>query len=115
MLVFAIAGDIVIPITQETAADATAPLVDVVHRRRHGGVLHCRSRQHGLCATALRRLYEADLSAGRNRIRWAEFAVSAPLSTLLIALYAGVTDVTALVVIGAATLVMIVCGWMQEA
>ena len=34
---------------------------------------------------------------------------------LLIALYTGVTDVTALVVIGAATLVTVVCGWMQEA
>ena len=63
----------------------------------------------------LRATYEADLRAGRNRIRWAEFAVSAPLLMLLIALYTGVTDVTALVVVGAATMVMIVCGWMQEA
>ena len=34
---------------------------------------------------------------------------------LLIALYTGVTDVAALVAVGVASLVMIVCGWMQEA
>ena len=70
---------------------------------------------HALCATVLRATYEADLRAGRNRIRWAEFAVSAPMLMLLIALYTGVTDVAALVAVGVATLVMIVCGWMQEA
>ena len=70
---------------------------------------------HGLSATLLRPTYEAELRAGRNRIRWAEFAVSAPILMLLIALYTGVTDVAALVVVGVATLVMIVCGWMQEA
>ena len=34
---------------------------------------------------------------------------------LLVALLTGVREVTAIVVIGAATIVMVVCGWMQEA
>ena len=34
---------------------------------------------HALCATVVRATYEADLRAGRNRIRWAEFAISAPM------------------------------------
>ena len=73
------------------------------------------SANHLLSATVLNRLYEADLRRGRNRIRWAEFVVGAPILMLVIALYTGVTDVTALVVVGAATIVMICCGWMQEA
>ena len=78
VLVFAIAGDIVIPITHETAADATAPLVDVSIGDVMAAYFIAAAVNHALCATALRRLYEADLSAGRNRIRWAEFAVQRP-------------------------------------
>lgn len=70
---------------------------------------------HAASATVLNRLYEADLRRGRNRIRWAEYAVSAPILMLLIALYTGVHDATALVVVAACTIVMICCGWMQEA
>ena len=73
------------------------------------------SANHLLSATLLNRFYEADLRRGRNRLRWAEYAVGATILMLVIALYTGVTDVTALVVVGAATIVMICCGWMQEA
>ena len=115
LLVLVIASDIVIPITHQVRSDATAPVLDVSIGVVMAAFFVAAAVNHFVSATVLHRLYETDLQAGRNRIRWAEFAVSAPLLMLLIALYTGVTDVTALVVIGAATLVMIVCGWMQEA
>ena len=115
VLVLLIAGDVVIAITHQRGPVATAPLVDVSIGVVMAAYFVAAAVSHGLCATVLRKTYEDDLRAGRNRIRWVEFAVTAPILMLLIALYTGVTDVTALVVIGAATLVMIVCGWMQEA
>jgi hypothetical protein len=114
LLVLVVAGDIVIPVTHEVRT-AAEPLLDVSVGAVMAAFFVASAVNHALSATVLHRLYEADLQAGRNRIRWAEFAVSAPLLMLLIALYTGVTDVTALVVIGAATLVTVVCGWMQEA
>jgi hypothetical protein len=115
LLVLVVAGDIVIPITHEVGSSAAEPLLDVSVGALMAAFFVAAAVNHALSATVLHRFYEADLQAGRNRIRWAEFAVSAPILMLLIALYTGVTDVTALVLIGAATLVMIVCGWMQEA
>ena len=115
LLVLVMAGDIVIPVTHEVRHRAAEPLLDVSVGVVMAAFFVASAVNHALSATVLHRLYEADLQAGRNRIRWAEFAVSAPLLMLLIALYTGVTDVAALVVIGAATLVMVVCGWMQEA
>lgn len=104
-LVLTIAGDIRIPVDD---------LVEVSVGALMAAYFLAAALNHGLSATLLRRIYEAELSAGRNRIRWLEFALSAPVLMLLIALYTGVSDLAALVVIGAATVVMIVCGWMQE-
>lgn len=69
---------------------------------------------HGLSATVLNGTYEADLRRGRNRGRWIELAVGSPILMVLIALFAGVTDIVALAVIVAASVVMVACGWMQE-
>ena len=115
VLVFAIAGDVLLPITHDAGSGATALLVEVSVGAVMAAYFVAAAVNHGLSATLLRRPYEADLRAGRNRIRWAEFAVSAPMLMLLIALHTGVTNLTALVVIGIATLVMILGGWMQEA
>lgn len=115
VLVVLVAGDVAVAVTHETASTATATVVEVSVGALMAAYFLAAVLNHALSATLLRRTYEEDLRAGRNRIRWAEFAVSAPILMLLIALYTGVTDVTVLVVIGAATLVMIVCGWMQEA
>lgn len=115
VLVLLIAGDTIIPITHDVGARAAAPMLDVSVGVLMAAYFVAAAVDHGLSATVLHRTYEADLQAGRNRIRWAEFAVSAPILMLLIALYTGVTDVTTLVVIVAATLVLVTCGWMQEA
>ncbi|WP_372733977.1 heliorhodopsin HeR [Nocardioides sp.] len=69
---------------------------------------------HGSSATLLNGAYEADLRRGRNRGRWVELAVSSPILMVLIALFAGVTDIVALAVVVAASVVMVACGWMQE-
>jgi hypothetical protein len=115
VLVLVVARDVVITIPQQGGADAGASLLDVSVGVLMAVFFLAAALDHGLSATWLRHAYETELSAGRNRIRWAEYAVSAPVMMLLIALYTGVTDLAALVVIGSATLVMIVCGWMQEA
>lgn len=115
VLVLVIAGDIILPVTQQTGVNAGTSMIEVSVGVLMAVYFVAAALNHGLSATLLRRVYEAGLTAGRNRIRWAEFAVSAPILMLLIALYTGVTELTALVVIGAATLVMVVCGWMQEA
>ncbi|GAB3252403.1 heliorhodopsin HeR [Nocardioides dilutus] len=114
VLVLVIAGDTRIAIHDQTGASAGSSLLDVSVGVLMAAYFVAAALNHGLSATLLRRFYEAELAHGRNRIRWAEFAVSAPILMLLIALYTGVTDLAPLVVIGAATIVMIVCGWMQE-
>lgn len=114
VLVLVVAGDVVLPITHHVGA-ADRPWLDVSVGVLMAAYFVAAALNHGLSATLLHRVYAADLRDGRNRVRWAEYAVSAPILMLLIALFTGVTDVTPLVVIGAATLVMIVCGWMQEA
>lgn len=115
VLVLVVAGDIAIPITHRVGTDGATPWLDVSVGALLAAYFVAAALNHGLSATLLRRTYAAELRHGRNRIRWAEYSVSAPILILLVALVTGVTDVTALVVIGAATLVMIVCGWMQEA
>lgn len=115
VLVLVIAGDIVIPITHQVGTAGTTPWLDMSVGVLLAAYFVAAALNHGLSATLLSRFYSAELRNGRNRIRWAEYSVSASLLILLVALVTGVTGVTWLVVIAAATLVMIVCGWMQEA
>jgi hypothetical protein len=69
---------------------------------------------HLLTATVGRATYEADLRRGINRFRWVEYSFSATLMVLLIALYTGITEVTALIAIAGANVAMICFGWVQE-
>lgn len=69
---------------------------------------------HLLIGTVLRRRYEADLADGINRVRWLEYSLSATLMVLLISLYSGITEVTALIAIAGANVAMILFGWLQE-
>lgn len=70
---------------------------------------------HGLTATVLRRRYESDLTRGINRFRWIEYSVSATIMVLLIAFYAGITQITAVIAIIGTNVAMILFGWLQEA
>jgi hypothetical protein len=114
VLALVVAGDVDLAITHQVGA-ADTPWVQAPVGVLIAVYFVAAALNHGLSATALRRTYAADLHAGRNRIRWADYAVSAPILMLLVALLTGVRAVTELVVIGAATIVMVVCGWMQEA
>jgi hypothetical protein len=69
---------------------------------------------HLLTATRFRRTYEDDLRRGINRFRWAEYCLSATVMVLLISLYSGITEITALVAITGANVAMILFGWIQE-
>jgi hypothetical protein len=69
---------------------------------------------HLLTATVLRGTYERDLRRGINRFRWVEYSFSATIMVVLIALYAGVVDVAALIGIIGANVAMILFGWLQE-
>ena len=69
---------------------------------------------HGLTATVFRGRYEHDLKRGINRFRWIEYAFSATIMILLIAFYAGITQLTAVIAIIGANVAMILFGWLQE-
>ena len=69
---------------------------------------------HGLTSTVLRTRYEDDLRHGINRFRWIEYSFSATIMILLIALYAGITQLSAAIAIIGANVAMILFGWLQE-
>jgi hypothetical protein len=69
---------------------------------------------HLVTATVFRRTYENDLRAGINRFRWVEYAFSATLMVVLIALYTGIDGISALIGIAGANVAMILFGWLQE-
>ncbi len=69
---------------------------------------------HLLTATAMRRTYERDLRVGINRFRWVEYSFSATIMVVLIALYSGIDNVSALIGIIGANVAMILFGWLQE-
>jgi hypothetical protein len=69
---------------------------------------------HLLTATAFRRTYNNDLRAGINRFRWVEYSFSATIMVVLIALYTGISGISALIGIAGANVAMILFGWLQE-
>lgn len=112
---FAIAVTATYP-TGPPGSTVTAPerLVDVRVGPAVALFLALAAVDHLLTGTVLRRQYERDLQAGRNRFRWVEYSVSATVMVLLIALYTGITGVTALIGIAGANVAMILFGWLQE-
>lgn len=69
---------------------------------------------HLLTGVVLRRSYERNLARGVNPFRWLEYSVSATIMVVLIALYAGITQVVAIIGIIGANVAMILFGWVQE-
>lgn len=58
--------------------------------------------------------YVDELSKGRNRYRWVEYALSSTLMIVLIALVTGITDLAALIAIAFVNASMILFGWIME-
>ena len=69
---------------------------------------------HLFVATVGFDLYRSELRAGRNRIRWVEYSLSATLMVVLIAVVTGVTDTAALIAIIGVNISMILFGWLME-
>jgi len=58
--------------------------------------------------------YVSELSRGRNRFRWVEYALSSTLMMILISLVTGITDLAALIAIAVVNASMILFGWIME-
>ena len=97
-----------------TRVPAAERLLDVRIGTAVAAFLALAALDHLLTSTVLRRRYEDDLTRGRNRFRWLEYSLSATLMVLLIAFYAGITGVSALIGIAGANVAMILFGWVQE-
>jgi len=70
---------------------------------------------HLLCALPrVSDWYLANLRRGTNPLRWYEYALSASLMIVLIALISGITDLTALIAIVGANVAMILFGLAME-
>jgi hypothetical protein len=69
---------------------------------------------HFYVSTVYRKKYEADLLKGINRVRWYEYGISASTMMLAIAMLSGVSDISTLIMIFGATLVMNLCGLIME-
>jgi hypothetical protein len=69
---------------------------------------------HLLIATIYRKKYESNIVKGLNKARWYEYGISASVMMLAIAMLSGVADLSTLVMIFGATLVMNLCGLIME-
>jgi hypothetical protein len=69
---------------------------------------------HLYIATVYRKKYESNLSKGMNKARWYEYGISASTMMIAIAMLSGVADLSTLVMIFGATLVMNLCGLIME-
>jgi hypothetical protein len=69
---------------------------------------------HLFIATTYKKKYEENLGKGINKVRWYEYGISASTMMLAIAMLAGVADLSTLLLIFGATLVMNLCGLVME-
>ena len=69
---------------------------------------------HLLTGVVLRRRYERGLARGVNPFRWLEYSLSSTIMVVLVGLYAGINQVSAVIAIIGANAAMILFGWVQE-
>ena len=121
VLILVLASDFAISVT--TAPPAGPPgtrlpdsesLFDVRIGAAVAAFLALAAIDHLVTATVARSTYNADLERGINRFRWLEYAVSASIMVVLISMYSGITEITALIAIVGANVAMILFGWLQE-
>ena len=121
VLILVLASDFAIAVTTAppegppgTRLPDAEPLFDVRIGAAVALFLALAAIDHLITATVGRATYEADLRHGINRFRWVEYSLSATVMVWLIALYSGITEVTALIAIAGANVAMILFGWLQE-
>lgn len=66
------------------------------------------------CSLGVRSLYLKELERKRNAFRWCEYALSAPLMTVVIAIVFGVLDTYLLIALAVCTSVLQAFGYLQE-
>lgn len=72
------------------------------------------SLAHLYIATIGRKRYEVQLGNGMNKARWYEYSLSASVMMVAIAMLAGVSDLSTIVLLFGATAVMNLCGLVME-
>jgi hypothetical protein len=120
-LILALANGFALPITISfmTGPPGTASTTDTVYHLPIGPVvavfLLLAALDHGLMAAPrIHGWYERNLARERNPARWWEYSVSASLMIVLIAMYTGIGDVAALIVIFGVNAAMILFGLAME-
>ncbi len=122
LLIIAIGASLSIPITAQWAdgppgspLPPTENLFDLSIRWAVAAFLALAAIDH--LAVALPRVsswYERNLGRGINNARWIEYSLSASLMVVLIATFAGITDLRALIAIAGANAAMILFGLLSE-
>ncbi|MFZ9628397.1 MAG: heliorhodopsin HeR [Ilumatobacteraceae bacterium] len=121
VLILFLASDFAITITSTfpegppgTRVNAPEALFDLPIGYAIAVFLSLAAIDHLLTATAMRSTYEADLRRGINRFRWVEYSFSATLMVVLMATYAGITEIAAVIGLVGSNVAMILFGWLQE-
>lgn len=91
-----------------------APLFDLSFAVAVAAFLYLAAIDHLLVASAARGWYERNLAREINYARWIEYSLSASLMMVLIAMLAGIWQLTALVALFAANAAMILFGLVME-
>lgn len=66
------------------------------------------------CLPTVRAWYEANLKQGANYTRWIEYAFSSSLMIVVIAMLAGMYDLSSIILIFFLNMMMVLFGWMME-
>jgi hypothetical protein len=121
ILVLALATAFALPVTASflagppgTAPEAPSELFSINVAWAVAAFLIISSLAHVWLVTAGRRKYARDLRQDRNDARWVEYAVSASIMMVLIAMLTGISDVAALIAICGVNASMILFGLVQE-
>jgi heliorhodopsin len=120
-LILALSSAFELPITISfmTGPPGTASITNTVYDLPIGPVvavfLLLAAVDHGLMASPrVHRWYERNLARERNPARWWEYSVSASLMIVLIAMYTGIGDLSALIAIFGVNVAMILFGLAME-
>ncbi len=95
-------------------ASATQPIFDINLAYLVVAFFLLSAVAHLLVATIHRRRYEANLKQGINKVRWIEYALSASIMMVGIALLSGIYDLGSLVMIFGLTAIMNLMGLAME-
>lgn len=120
--ILVLSADVTLPVTASflegppgsDAARGSTTLFDLPIAPAVAAFLLLAAVDHGLMAGPARRWYEERLLQGTNPARWWEYSVSASLMVVLIAMLAGISEVSALIALFGVNAAMILFGALME-